>query len=51
MPYTPIEVSEKMNKMPALTFPTLHEPLTSPVNGMMAKVPIAQISEMNGANR
>jgi hypothetical protein len=36
--------------MPALTSPTLYAPPESPVNGMIAYVPIAVISEMNGAN-
>ena len=38
--------------MPALTLPTDHSvPSAFAENGMIANVPIAQISEMNGASR
>src|ERR1700676_5228674 len=52
IPYTPIEVSAKMNRMPAFTFPTDQSvPSALAEKGMIAKVPIAQISEMNGPSR
>src|SRR5579884_4136572 len=39
MPYTPIDVRAKMNKIPALTSPTLHGPVPlEPEKGMIANV-------------
>ena len=52
MPYTPIDVIEKISRMPALTLPTAHSvPSLFAENGMIANVPIAHTSEMNGASR
>src|ERR1700716_4450197 len=52
MPYTPIDVIEKISRIPAFTLPTPHSvPSKSAENGMIANVPIAHTSEMNGASR
>ncbi len=52
MPYTPIDVIEKISRMPALTLPTAHSvPSSFAENGMIANVPIAHTNEMNGASR
>src|SRR5579862_8103965 len=50
IPYTLIEVSAKMNKIPALTSPTDHRIPEVSLNGIIANTPIAVTSEMNGAN-
>src|ERR1700736_5021401 len=53
MPYTPIDVIEKISKMPALTSPTAHSVLPSALGeiGMIANVQKAETSGGNGASR